>query len=97
VASPDRALQRISPVAGGAGPRGGCEGGADSASPAGGHRSHRQLWKLERAATGEGVQMAGKRHEGQPACGCDQAAVNCAALTVRQLSQERVRELAEEI
>jgi hypothetical protein len=53
--------------------------------------------RLERAAAGEGVQMAGKRHEGQPACGCDQAAANCAALTVQQLSQERVRELAEEI
>ena len=41
--------------------------------------------------------MPGKRYEGKRACGCNQADVNCAALTVGQLSQERVRELAEEI
>jgi hypothetical protein len=41
--------------------------------------------------------MQGKRHESEPVCGCDQADVDCAALTVRQLSQDRVRELAEEI
>jgi hypothetical protein len=52
---------------------------------------------MEPAAAGEGVQMPGKRHEGEPVCGCDQADVNCVALKVQQLSQERVRELAEEI
>ena len=41
--------------------------------------------------------MAGKRHEGDRACCCDQADVHCAGLTVRRLSSERVRELAEEI
>jgi hypothetical protein len=41
--------------------------------------------------------MQGKRHESQPACRCDRTDLRCAALTVRQLSQDRVRELAEEI
>jgi Nuclease-related domain len=41
--------------------------------------------------------MQGRRHEHQPACGCDPTDVRCAALTVEQLSQDRVRELAEEI
>jgi nuclease-like protein len=41
--------------------------------------------------------MQGKRHESEPACGCGPADLSCAALTVRQLSQDRVRELAEEI
>jgi hypothetical protein len=41
--------------------------------------------------------MQGKRHESDPACGCDPIDVSCAALTIRQLSQDRVRELAEEI
>jgi hypothetical protein len=41
--------------------------------------------------------MLGKRHDGEPACGCHLPEVNCAALTVRQLSQERVCELVEEI
>ena len=41
--------------------------------------------------------MPGKRHDGEPVCGCRQADVCCVALTVGQLSQERVRELAEEI
>jgi hypothetical protein len=41
--------------------------------------------------------MPGKRHDGEPACGCHWPEVNCAALTVRQLSQERVHELVEEI
>jgi hypothetical protein len=41
--------------------------------------------------------MQSKRHEREPACGCDRTDLSCAALTVRQLSQDRVRELAEEI
>ena len=41
--------------------------------------------------------MAGKRDEGERARCCDQADVHCAGLTVRRLSSERVRELAEEI
>jgi Nuclease-related domain len=41
--------------------------------------------------------MLGKRHDGEPACGCHLPEVNCAALSVRQLSQERVHELVEEI
>jgi len=41
--------------------------------------------------------MPGKRHDGEPVCGCHQGDVRCVALTVGQLSQERVRELAEEI
>jgi Nuclease-related domain len=41
--------------------------------------------------------MAGKRHEHERACRCDQADASCAALAVRRLSQERVQELAEEI
>jgi hypothetical protein len=41
--------------------------------------------------------MQGKRHEGEPAWGCDPTDLSCAALAVRQLSQDRVRELAEEI
>jgi nuclease-like protein len=41
--------------------------------------------------------MQGKRHESEPACGCDPTDLSCAALTVRQLSEDRVRELAEEI
>jgi Nuclease-related domain len=41
--------------------------------------------------------MAGKHHEGDRACCCDQADVHCAGLTVRRLSSERVRQLAEEI
>ena len=41
--------------------------------------------------------MAGKRHEGDHARCCHQADVNCVGLTVRRLSSERVRELAEEI
>jgi hypothetical protein len=41
--------------------------------------------------------MPGKRHDGEPGCGCHQGDVRCVALTVGQLSQERVRELAEEI
>jgi hypothetical protein len=41
--------------------------------------------------------MQGKRPESEPACGCDRTDLRCAALTVRQLSQDRVRELAEEI
>lgn len=56
-----------------------------------------QRYGLEHAAAGEGVQMPGKRHDGEPVCGCHQGDVRCVALTVGQLSQERVRELAEEI
>jgi Nuclease-related domain len=41
--------------------------------------------------------MASKRHEGNRACRCDRDDASCAALTVRRLSHERVRELAEEI
>jgi len=42
--------------------------------------------------------MAGKHAQGGRACGCNQAgAADCAGLTVRRLSRERVRELAEEI
>jgi Nuclease-related domain len=41
--------------------------------------------------------MAGKRNEGERARCCDRADVHCAGLTVRRLSSERVRELAEEI
>jgi hypothetical protein len=41
--------------------------------------------------------MASKRHEGDRACRCDRDDAGCAALTVRRLSHERVRELAEEI
>jgi Nuclease-related domain len=41
--------------------------------------------------------MADKRHEGERACCCDQADGSCAGLAVRRLSQQRVRELAEEI
>jgi hypothetical protein len=41
--------------------------------------------------------MPGKRNDGEPVCGCHQGDVRCVALTVGQLSQERVRELAEEI
>jgi hypothetical protein len=41
--------------------------------------------------------MAGKHHEGDRVCYCDRADANCAGLAVRRLSQERVRELAEEI
>ena len=41
--------------------------------------------------------MQGKRHESEPACGCDRTDLRCAALTVRQLSQDRVHGLAEEI
>jgi hypothetical protein len=41
--------------------------------------------------------MARKRHEDDRACRCHQGDANCVALTVRRLSQERVRELAEEI
>jgi hypothetical protein len=41
--------------------------------------------------------MLGKRHDGEPACGYHLPEVHCAALTVRQLSQERVHELVEEI
>src|SRR5207247_2350189 len=46
---------------------------------------------------GERGQMADKRHEGERACCCDQADGSCAGLAVRRLSQQRVRELAEEI
>jgi len=56
-----------------------------------------QRYGLEHAAAGEGVQMPGKRHDDEPVCGCYQGDVRCVALTVGQLSQERVRELAEEI
>jgi Nuclease-related domain len=41
--------------------------------------------------------MQGKRHESEPACGCDPTDLSCAALRVGQLSEDRVRELAEEI
>ena len=41
--------------------------------------------------------MASKRHEGDRACRCHRDDASCAALTVRRLSHERVRELAEEI
>jgi Nuclease-related domain len=41
--------------------------------------------------------MASKRHEGDRACRCHRDDAGCAALTVRRLSHERVRELAEEI
>jgi Nuclease-related domain len=42
--------------------------------------------------------MAGKRHEGDGrVCCCDRADGSCAGLAVRRLSQQRVRELAEEI
>jgi hypothetical protein len=41
--------------------------------------------------------MQGKRPEREHVCGCDRTDESCAALTVRQLSQERARELAEEI
>ncbi len=41
--------------------------------------------------------MAGKRHEDDRVCRCDRAEANCAGQAVRRLSQERVRELAEEI
>jgi len=41
--------------------------------------------------------MHGRRHESEPRRGCDPADLRCAALTVRQLSQERVGQLAEEI
>ncbi len=41
--------------------------------------------------------MAGKHAQGGRACGCNEAGADCAGLTVRRLSRERVRELAEEI
>jgi hypothetical protein len=41
--------------------------------------------------------MPSKRHEGDRACRCHRDDSGCAALTVRRLSHERVRELAEEI
>jgi hypothetical protein len=41
--------------------------------------------------------MQDKRPESEPPCRCDRTDLRCAALTVRQLSQNRVRELAEEI
>jgi hypothetical protein len=42
--------------------------------------------------------MAGRRHEGEDrVCGCDRDDGSCAGLVVRRLSDERVRELAEEI
>jgi len=41
--------------------------------------------------------MAGKRDEGDRACHCDRPEATCPGLTVRRLSSERVRELAEEI
>jgi hypothetical protein len=41
--------------------------------------------------------MQGRRHESEPRCGCDPTDLRCAALAVRQLSQDRARELAEEI
>ncbi len=41
--------------------------------------------------------MAGKRREDDRACRCDRPDVSCVGLTVRRLSSERVRELAEEI
>jgi hypothetical protein len=41
--------------------------------------------------------MAGKRREGDRACHCDRPDVSCVGLTVRRLSSEQVRELAEEI
>jgi hypothetical protein len=41
--------------------------------------------------------MRGKRHEREPSCGCDPTDVSCAAIAVRQLNPDRVRELAEEI
>jgi hypothetical protein len=40
--------------------------------------------------------MQGKRRE-EPVCGCDLTDLSCAALKVRQLGQDRVRELAEGI
>jgi hypothetical protein len=51
---------------------------------------------LEQRA-GEGPRMASKRHEGDRACRCHQGDAGCVALTVGRLSQQRVRELAEEI
>ena len=41
--------------------------------------------------------MAGRHYDHDRVCCCDQADANCAGLAVRRLSQERVRELAEEI
>ena len=41
--------------------------------------------------------MAGKRHDQGRVCGCDRPDGSCAGLAVRRLSQDRVRELAEEI
>jgi hypothetical protein len=41
--------------------------------------------------------MASKHHEGNRACGCHQGDGSCVGLVVRRFSQERVRELAEEI
>jgi Nuclease-related domain len=41
--------------------------------------------------------MAGKRHDDGRICLCDRADGTCAGLTVRRLSQDRVRDLAEEI
>jgi hypothetical protein len=56
----------------------------------------------ERPAVGkdegaEGVQMAGKRHEGERAGCCDRADGSCVGLAVRRLSRQRLAELAEEI
>jgi hypothetical protein len=44
-----------------------------------------------------GGQMADKHHEGERARCCVQADGSCVGLTVSRLSQQRVRELAEEI
>jgi uncharacterized membrane protein len=41
--------------------------------------------------------MAGKRHDDGGLCLCDRPDGTCAGLAVRRLSQDRVRELAEEI
>jgi Nuclease-related domain len=41
--------------------------------------------------------MDGRRHEGSRGCGYDHTDVTCAGLAVGRLTQERVRELAEEI
>jgi hypothetical protein len=41
--------------------------------------------------------MASKHHEGNRACGCNRGDANCVGLTVRRLSQERVRELVVEV
>jgi hypothetical protein len=43
------------------------------------------------------VEMAGKRYDGDRACCCNDTDATCAGLAVRRLSQDRVRELVEEI